>query len=283
MIIYQLKHQGHWQMMGYLVVADNGNVIMIDGGRSSETALAREILARHGNHIDLWFLTHPHPDHHEVFIEISKKPDGITADAFYHSPIDFERVSPQNSYYGGLVNFNEALTYTPFPVKLMELGKTFDLGNLHIEIMAVADSDISWEHFNNASCPIMITENYSDGTDFKLLFLGDLAIESGRKFLKEQGHRIKAHMVQMAHHGQNGAEECVYKAISPKYTLWPTPEWLWTNTEDPEKPGQGPYKTLITRGWMEALGATPILSLHDTAVINISQGNVTVSYLHDNY
>jgi len=52
----------------------------------------------------------------------------------------------------------------------------------------------------------------------------------------------------MAHHGNTGVNENVYQAIHPKYGLWPTPIWLWTNND-----GTGPYTTLETRQWMEDL------------------------------
>ena len=31
--------------------------------------------------------------------------------------------------------------------------------------------------------------------------------------------------------------------------LWPTPSWLWTNLD-----GNGPFRTLETRQWIEELG-----------------------------
>ncbi len=278
MLIYQIKNQGIGQMMGYVFIADNGKVIVFDGGRNEEVALLREILAMYGNHIDYWFLTHPHPDHHDAFIDISKSPENITVGTFYYSPVDINDVPIDNPYYPGLVNFYEAIAGSPFNVKQYTLGETFTEGNLFIEVMGVSNPEIKENIFNNASCPIMLTESYDDGTSFKVLMLGDLAIEGGNKLLCRQKERIKADMVQMAHHGQDAAEEHVYKAIAPRYTLWPTPDWLWSNTADPQKPGQGPWKTLIVRGWMEKLGAIPITSLEKTAVIKIDNGRVSVDY-----
>jgi hypothetical protein len=147
-----------------------------------------------------------------------------------------------------------------------------------MEVMGISNPEIKENILNNSSCPIMLTESYDDGTSFKVLMLCDLAIEGGNKLLCRQKERIKADMVQMAHHGQDAAEEHVYKAIAPRYTLWPTPDWLWSNTADPQFPGQGPWKTLIVRGWMEKLGAIPITSLEKTAVIKIDNGRVSVDY-----
>ena len=52
--------------------------------------------------------------------------------------------------------------------------------------------------------------------------------------------------VQMAHHGQAGVSEDVYKVINPKYCMWPTTEWLWENKD-------GVYKTDETKKWMQSL------------------------------
>ena len=47
-----------------------------------------------------------------------------------------------------------------------------------------------------------------------ILFLGDTGKESSEKLIKEQPQKeLKADIVQMAHHGQNGATEELYKII----------------------------------------------------------------------
>lgn len=109
------------------------------------------------------------------------------------------------------------------------------------------------------------------------MILGDLGVEAGDKLLKLQGDKVRADMVQMAHHGQNGAERRVYEAIGAKYALWPTPDWLWTNTINPAEPGKGPWKTLEVRQWMEALNTKAITCLEETTIIDISDRGVEIS------
>ena len=75
--------------------------------------------------------------------------------------------------------------------------------------------------------------------DKSMIFLADTGKESGEKLLINQGDKLKANIVQMAHHGQNGVNKNVYEKIQPKICLWPTPEWLWNND-----PGTG-YNTEI--------------------------------------
>ena len=80
-----------------------------------------------------------------------------------------------------------------------------------------------------------------------ILFLGDMAEEGGQRLLAENGAGgLKSDIVQMAHHGQNGVGEDVYKAVNPEICLWPTPGWLWDSVGSK-------YRTAETKGWLTRL------------------------------
>lgn len=57
----------------------------------------------------------------------------------------------------------------------------------------------------------------------------------------------------MSHHGQNGVDYEVYKALRPSVCLWPTPQWLWDN-DNGGGAGSGSWKIQETRNWMTRLG-----------------------------
>ena len=84
------------------------------------------------------------------------------------------------------------------------------------------------------------------------LVLGDTGINSSKKLLETQKDKLKSDIVQMAHHGQQGATEELYKEINPRVCMWPTPTWLWNNDAG-EGYNTGPWKTVETREWMEKL------------------------------
>ena len=85
-----------------------------------------------------------------------------------------------------------------------------------------------------------------------MIILGDTGVKSSEKLLNNQKEKLDCDVVQMAHHGQNGATKELYQAISPKICMWPTPEWLWNN--DPGTGyNTGIWKTIETRSWMEEL------------------------------
>ena len=80
-------------------------------------------------------------------------------------------------------------------------------------------------------------------------FTGDAGVNAGNTALGdwESSGLIDCDICKMAHHGQDGADRNFYEAVSPEICLWPTPSWVWDNTN-------GNLKTLEVRAWMEELG-----------------------------
>lgn len=58
---------------------------------------------------------------------------------------------------------------------------------------------------------------------------------------------------QMSHHGHSGVSEAFYRPVAPKICLDTAPDWLWDNDQG-DGLGSGPWKTMVTRGWMEKPG-----------------------------
>ena len=81
----------------------------------------------------------------------------------------------------------------------------------------------------------------------------------------------------MAHHGQGGVTEEVYKAIKPRFAFWPTPDWLWENRKylGGGNIGEGPFHTPKTAEWMKALGTKNIFSFDHTIVFDTTTMTAT--------
>ena len=73
---------------------------------------------------------------------------------------------------------------------------------------------------------------------------------------------LKCDIVQLAHHGQNGVDYEVYKALRPRVALWPTPQWLWDNNNGGGA-GSGPWLTQQTKNWMVRLGVKSNFCIKD--------------------
>ena len=73
---YGDDHAGK-QSMFYTIKGSNGRLIVIDGGWTDQEAFVRKTIQSLGSKVDLWIITHPHPDHAGAFIKIFSSPGDI--------------------------------------------------------------------------------------------------------------------------------------------------------------------------------------------------------------
>lgn len=245
----QLKANTPKQMMGYFIKTKNGKTIVIDGGNEGDFENLEKYILENGGNVDYWFLTHYHSDHTGALSNIIRNTD-IKINNIVYSFCDREKVlNYENSRISQYDNIVDALSSDRISKNLVipKKGQIFNIDGVKIKIISVYENDITTNLGNNAS---MVFKMYVNSKS--LLFLGDTGVESSEKLLKEDSNYLKSDYVQMAHHGQNGATFELYKKISPKYCLWPTPAWLWDNDLG-DGFNTGPYKTVETRKWMDEL------------------------------
>ena len=261
------------QMMGFLLETDHHHFIMIDGGNKQDTDYFHGyIQALAGQHptIDKWFLTHPHNDHTDVLYEMRRHfPNELTIKQLIYDfhPYEFidkyDRVSSftakemEELLPGILAGGTEVVRPKP--------GDVFEDDGVRIEILRVRDPELSENCINNSSMVFRVDVNVKS-----VLFLGDLGVEAGYEVIKNvPREKLKVDYIQMAHHGQNGANEDFYNACEFHACLWCTPVWLWNNDA-----GNGfnthCFKTIETRGWMEKRGIKEhYIAMNGTQVIEL--------------
>lgn len=249
-LLTQLKDNSSRQMMGYIMKTSTGKVIAIDGGLKEDEPNLVKHIQELGNKVDVWFITHPHEDHASAIIKVIDETN-IPIGKIYYTMNDIEwykKYEPQRAEEAE--KFYNALQNERVKEKSEEvtLNQVINIDFIKCEILGVKNPEITNNAFNNSSMVIKMNLPKSS-----ILFLGDTGEESGDKLLETQKDKLKSDVVQVAHHGQSGAKESLYKEINPKICLWPTPEWLWNN-DSGEGIGSGPWKTLETRKWMENLG-----------------------------
>ena len=262
MKIYQLTNTTPVQMMGYVIKTDDGKVIVIDGGCHGQSEELYHVLETAGKDVDLWILTHIHDDHFGAITDLFENHTDITVKEFWRNrnddilcDMDDESVAGEKEWYGFEEKYNLNF-YSPI------IGDKKLVGTVSVEILGIDNPEIKGPNIiNDQSMVIKLTE---DG--FSFLILGDLGVFGGRKLRQMQGECLRADAVQMAHHGQRGVDRDVYELIAPKYAFWPTPKWLWDNTEylGKGKPGDGPFKTPEVIEWMRQLGALNVTSFEKT-------------------
>ncbi len=249
--LWQLDSQTPYQMNSYVLKTPNDKIIVIDGGYKQDAPYLKGFLAALGNKVNLWIVTHPHPDHINALTEILKKPDGLIIEEICGSfPSEDWVVKAIGKESEDLRNFNKALAASEVKYVDLKLGDILHVDKIKMEILGVKNPEITGENaINNSS---LVLKMYFKTTT--ILFLADLGYEGGEKLLNsEYASQLPSGYVQMAHHGQQGVGEDFYKKVDPEYCLWPTPDWLWDNNIKNQGKGSGPWKTLEVRAWMEKL------------------------------
>ena len=245
----QLSDHSTRQMMGYILKTKNNKIIVIDGGTIDDTENLVEQINKHGGKVDAWFLTHLHDDHLGAFSNIANDKQ-IQIEKIYCSFNEYswyEENEPSRAEFSKQIL--EILKQDNIKDKVEEvsLNQDINIDDVKIEILGIKNPEITENAGNEQS---MVVKFDTGKTTF--LVLGDTGIKSSEKLLKTQKEKLKSDIVQMAHHGQNGATKELYEQINPTICMWPTPEWLWNN-DSGEGKGSGPWKTLETRQWIEEL------------------------------
>ena len=263
MKIYQLTNITPYQMMGYVKKTDGGKLIVIDGGHYKQSDELYRILKIVGLEVDLWILTHLHTDHYGSIIDLLKGHSDVKIKQFWRN------IAEESMSFLSKAEVEEFTAWCEFE-KTLEitfhkptLGEKISFDNVSIEILGVANPEIHNNIINNQSMVLKITDN-----NFSMIFLGDLGIEGGEQLLRNHND-LHADAVQMAHHGQQGVNKNVYEAIGAEYAFWPTPKWLWNNTEYlGGTPGKGNFQTPEVIRWMSKLSTKNITSFEKTVVFD---------------
>lgn len=246
----QLKNNGQSQMMGYVIKTKEGKVIVIDGGTTQDASNLIQHIEQLGGKVDFWFLTHPHKDHVGAFREVVEHTE-ISIDHIYVSLNEqswYEQYEPQRAEE--VQKLRDVLQGEKIQSKVEEVrvGQVIKIDSIPCEILGIKNPEITTNAINNSSMVIQMKVNRK-----KILFLGDTGKESGEKLLTTQKEKLKSDIVQVAHHGQQGADRSLYEAIQAKIAMWPTPDWLWKNDQGGGE-DTGPWKTKETRQWLEEIG-----------------------------
>lgn len=252
------------QNLSCVMQTREGGVIVVDGGRDTDADHLAEIITQYGGTVDAWLITHPHSDHVGALTKLLEMdPVPVEIQGIYYSFLDRDIYSQEESSRreSDLECLDAALAAleTVPQDKKHSVKKGSEIAVKDARITVLNDAFVcSQNTFNNSSVGYRVELGGK-----KILFLGDMGWQAGENLLDVcTPQELKADVVQMAHHGQQGVERDVYEAILPEVCLWPTPDWLWNNEQDGVV-GIGPYKTLEVRNWMAEFGVRKNLCIKD--------------------
>ena len=249
------------QNLSIVIKSPNGKLIVIDGGWEADADKLSSLILQQGGKVDAWLITHPHEDHVGALCAIlndsSRK---IKIDKIYCSlatPDWYRQVSPTGA--GIADQLLNAFTKLPVGTVTNNIGRGTEINIDDVNIRVLNNRGAyTYNGVNNSSLVYKIRVSGQS-----ILILGDLAYDGGKDLIKTcTAAELKSDIVQMAHHGQQGVDQDAYALIAPTTCLWPSPAWLWDN-DNGGGVGSGPWGTLKTRAWMDALGVKDNRSLKD--------------------
>ncbi len=220
--------------MSYVFQLKDGRFFILDGGYFTNGecdrlySLLRSLCPEGKLPIAGWFFSHAHQDHFGCFMDfITCYRSECKIEGLYYT---FPSLSlPEAARWKASDNasirefeFDRKLYLPDVPVYSLHTGEVFEIGGLKLEVLFTHE-DIYPEKitsFNDTSTVLMAN---ADGC--KILFLGDLHTSSCRKLEAMQAGRLKADVVQVAHHGFNGSTIETYDLTSPAVALWPVPDY----------------------------------------------------------
>lgn len=249
------------QNLSIVIRSPHGRLIVVDGGWEADAEKLSSLILQQGGKVDAWLITHPHEDHVGALCAIlndaSRK---IKIDKIYCSlatPDWYRQVSPTGA--GIADQLLNAFAKLPVGTVTNNIGRGTEINIDDVNIRVLNNRGVyTYNGVNNSSLVYKIRVSGQS-----ILILGDLAYDGGKDLIKTcTAAELKSDIVQMAHHGQQGVDQDAYALIAPTTCLWPSPAWLWNN-DNGGGVGSGPWGTLKTRAWMDALGVKDNRSLKD--------------------
>lgn len=243
--VTMLNSQTNSQILSVIIQTSQGKLIVVDGGLGEDGDYLRSQIQARGGHVAAWLLTHPHGDHAGALYKILQDgAQGIQIDGIYYNfaaPEWYQVHDPEEQ----TMALSIIGTFAGLPQNILHQVSRNQFIQVDDVIIQVMNDryELNEDKGNNAS---IVYKMLINGRTF--LFLGDMGEAGGRRLLAECGpEQLKVDVVQMAHHGQNGVGEEVYRAINPSICLWPTPQWLWNH--DGSR-----WPITSTKAWMTRLG-----------------------------
>lgn len=190
-----------------LQMVENGAVrnMLIDAGDWNRTDVLTYLDEQHIETIDVIVITHAHADHIGQLAKIIEQ---------YH--VQEVWMNGETATSQVFLNSVEAIDQYDVGYDEPEIGDTYDIGPLQVEIVHTANDE---SNSNNNSISMKMTYG-----DVKFLFTGDAEKRAEDQMLA-RGESLRAHVFQVGHHGSNTSNTPdFYEAIQPQVAIYSAAE-----------------------------------------------------------
>lgn len=243
---------GAIQQMFYTIEDRKGNLAIIDGGYTADAEQVRNIIAAHGNRIDTWIITHPHPDHVGAFNVIAADLGDITIDHIYSVDVNYERYKETANPWDDFASCEEFFRVIE---NLEKEGNTkityvhendeFEMLGLDIKVLRAWDDEIDSLERNLCNKGSMFF--VASGNVEKMLFCADVEEEVQQGIIDRHKEELDVDYLQAAHHGNWGVTTELYQHVTPRYVFFDSTDALLT-------PGDAGYDAGELKAWFEGQG-----------------------------
>ena len=240
----------------YIITLEDGTFAVLDGGEGQSSLktqlwntlcnLYKEVWgatpsAANPLKISMWYLTHSHGDHFNIFFDLCKT---------YGQSIEIARVItnfPSDDEIYNCHDPNPSMRDTKLAqirdwvggeVKYIKVhtGQKFYLANSEFEVLYTHEDMYPWaiQYFNDTGVVMKHTihdtgsknstvKGYaSSDTPTTMLWLGDVQTRVSQWLRAMYGTYLKSDMVQVSHHGALGCEYSLYNLTQATILWWPT-------------------------------------------------------------
>lgn len=211
--------------MGYLIVTQHGQLIVVDGGNAEDGEDFLALIESYADGkpvIEKWIITHPHGDHYGALLSIAKNPELAARievrELVYHFPEDF-RDRRGNGIGYVYPDFEKIHSVTGAVHHLPAVGETLTVDGMTIHMLYTPTDVTILDNPNQLSLIFTV-----QGGGRKILFTGDAYHRTMQIAVWRYGHgdTLKSDILQLPHHGlcDTGNME-FYKKADAKCVLIP--------------------------------------------------------------
>ena len=249
--ITAIPYTGKAVGMGYVILLEDGRMVLVDGGGVNSGGTEHELLwetlckvheqaygsmptASNPVHLAAWIVTHSHFDHYYAFHQLMKKraSSGYLRIDYLIGNFPEETaiyaVSGSTLFMGNsqTIPAMQALLPDGFTYVKVHTGQRFTLANVTLEVLMTFEDHYPRRICNsNDTCTIVRMEiansTVPSAEPVSMIFLADAFRFQSRFLCAMYGTYLQSDIVQLAHHGNIGCEKAIYTAIAPTVVYFP--------------------------------------------------------------
>jgi beta-lactamase superfamily II metal-dependent hydrolase len=216
--------------MGYIIVTENGKLIVIDGGYGDDAEEILSLLRKNSKseipHVNLWIVTHPHYDHYGALRELAANPnfnERVTVGKIlYWFPLEFVgKDGKERNLESACVKMELILSIFGSEAHRPYRGEKINIDGIEIEFLFVPD-DCSILNTGGGNSNLVSLIFTVQTNNKKIMFTGDAYGRTMQITAWRYKGSLACDILQMPHHGLCDAYNIdFYREVNAKTVLIP--------------------------------------------------------------